>query len=229
MQLSFDLHDPRNNDPYSEEYFANLPENSAAISFLEKFFGQENFALSQFQSLILRGPDASGKTHLVNIFAKKFHAKFLKIEQISKQNLSEIFNAHQFYILEDLEKINDEELALHLINLAVEKKAFLLLTSKNKSEFHLKDLTSRVKNIFSLTIKDPSLKTIEILLVNYFARRQIKVSNRIINFVSKNIERSYAAIFSAVNLIEINCRENKKNPSLQEVEEILSLTESTQI
>ena len=95
MQLSFDLHDPRNNDPYSEEYFANLPENSAAISFLEKFFGQENFALSQFQSLILRGPDASGKTHLVNIFAKKFQAEFLQIAEISDQNLSSFFSENR--------------------------------------------------------------------------------------------------------------------------------------
>jgi chromosomal replication initiation ATPase DnaA len=223
-QLSFNLQTTENINPYDAENFVELEENHAAINFLQKFFTQTNFSQSQFKSLILKGSTSSGKTHLSHIFAKKSLAEFLQISEISRQNLTSLFAANHFYILEDINKIQNEELLLHLINSASEAKAFLLLTSQNKNEFHLKDLTSRIKNIFSLKIKDPSSKTIEILLVNAFSRRQIKVSSRIINFISSNIARDYQAIFDTVNLIELSCGENKRKLTLRVVKEILNNT-----
>ncbi len=234
-QLSLNLQTAENIDPYSEDNFVALEENLAALNFLEKFFAQKNFSQSQFTSLILRGAPASGKTHLAHIFANKLSvnspansatspsAKFLQISKITRQNLPTIFAPNQFFILEDIQQIQDEELLLHLINSASEAKAFLLLTSQNKNEFRLKDLTSRLKNIFSLQIKDPGPEVVEILLVNGFARRQIKISDRIVNFVSRNIPRSYEAVLNAVNLIEFNCGNGGKALTLQGVGEILKL------
>ena len=59
--------------------------------------------------MILKGAEASGKTHLLRIFAKKFAAKFLNKEEIFSVNPVEFFRADHFYILEDFCEITDEE------------------------------------------------------------------------------------------------------------------------
>ncbi len=214
QQLSFDLQIP---DIYAKEDFLSLDENFAAVNFLKKFFNQKIFSQSQFHSLIMRGPAASGKTHLLNIFSKDFQGTFLFEENMSKENLSSFFVANKFYILEDIQDFKNEELLLHIINSAVEAKAFLILSSRNKVEFRLKDLASRIKNIFPLEIKSPNQDSIKALLINAFARKQLKVPGAIINFINDHIERSYEAIDNAVKLIEFHHQETGKNINMKEV------------
>ena len=217
QQLSFDLQIP---DIYAKEDFLSLDENFAAVNFLKKFFNQKIFSQSQFHSLILRGPAASGKTHLLNIFSKDFHGTFLFEENMSKENLSSFFVANKFYILEDIQDFKNEELLLHIINSAVEAKAFLILSSRNKVEFRLKDLASRIKNIFPLEIKSPSHETIRVLLINELSRKQLKVSGGLVDFITDHIERSYEAIDAAVRLIEFHHQETGKNINMKEVVKI---------
>ena len=220
QQLSFDLQIQDQHNLYAKEDFLALDENFAALNFLKKFFTQKNFALSQFPSLILRGAAKSGKTHLLNIFATEFKAEFLQEEAMSKQNLSSFFIPNKFYILENIEKIKDEELLLHIINSAAEAKAFLILSSINKVEFQLKDLASRIKNIFPIEIKSPSHETIRVLLINELSRKQLKVSGGLVDFITDHIERSYEAIDAAVRLVEFHHQETGKNINMKEVVKI---------
>ena len=220
-QLNLNLPINEGKDPYLQEDFMLLDENSAAVSFLEKFFFQKKFSQAQFQSLILRGEAKSGKTHLLNVFAKKRQAAFLQIEQISDANLSSFFKEDHFYILENIEEIKNEELLLHLINAAVESKAFLVLSAQGRVQFELRDLSSRVKNIFTLEIKSPSQDAIKILLMNAFARRQLRVSSSIINFINSNIERTYDAVIAVVNSVELHAQESGKGINLKNVKNLL--------
>ncbi|MBU6338433.1 MAG: hypothetical protein KGQ36_00445 [Rickettsiales bacterium] len=222
MQLNLDLQTDKDKNPYLEQDFLLCDENSAAVNFLEKFFAQKKFSQAQFSSLILRGAAKSGKTHLFNIFAKKTNAEFLLIDEISHHNLSSIFSENKFYILENIDEIKNEELLFHLINAAFANKAFLLLSAKGKTEFQLKDLTSRIKNIFALEIKNPSFETIKMLLINSFARKQLKVSRDVIDVIVSNIERSYEAVFNAVKLVEFYYQENGKNITAKEIKKILA-------
>jgi len=202
LQLFLPFQTSTKSELFKEEDFLPLTENSAAINFFKKFFEQKDFATSQFQSLILKGAKASGKTHLLHIFAKKFDAEFLDQERISGVNPANFFAANHFYILENVAEIKDEELVLRLINSAVEAKAFLILSSRDAPQFLLKDLVSRLINIVSVEIKSPSQESIKILLAGNFSRRQIKLSRQAIDFLSDNIERSFEAVFLAVKLVE---------------------------
>lgn len=210
MQLNLNLQINKDKDPYSKADFLLLDENSAAFNFLEKFFSQKNYSQAQFPSLIIKGPAKSGKTHMLSFFAKQYAAQFLQIKEISKQNLVNFFSPNKFYILENINEIEDESLLFHILNSAVESKAFLLLSAQNGMQFELKDLTSRIQNIFSLEIKNPSQESIRMLLMNAFARRQLKVSNDVIDVASDNVERTYEAISEIVKLIESRCVEKKK-------------------
>ncbi len=194
-----------------------LTENSAAFNFCEKFFAQKDFSTSQFQSLILKAPEASGKTHLLNIFAKKTAAEFLDKDKISGVNPADFFTANHFYILENFEEIKDPELLLRLINSAVEAQAFLVLSTQEIPQFKLKDLASRLKNIHATEIKNPSHESLKLLLANQLSRKQIKLTRAVLDFISDNIERSFVAVFAVVKLLEIS----GKNLSLAEVKKFL--------
>jgi len=222
QQLSLDLSIKENFDPYLEEDFVLLDENSAAVNFLSKFFAQKKFSQAQFPSLLLRGPAQSGKTHILNIFAKKFQAEFLQIAEISDQNLSSFFSENKFYILENINEIADEKLLFHLVNAASESKAFLILSSQNKAQFELKDLSSRIKNIFALEIKNPSQEAIKMLLINAFSRKQLKVSKVVIDFIASHSERTFEAVVVSVKLVEFYTAEVGKNITIKEMKKILS-------
>jgi chromosomal replication initiation ATPase DnaA len=210
-QLSFPFQ--TTSTPYREEDFLLLAENSSAVNFLKKFFAQENFSKSQFPSVILKAAPFAGKTHLLHIFAKKFSAEFLEKEKISNVNPADFFSENKFYILEDVNEIADEELLLRLINSAFESGAFLILSANSLAQFRLKDLTSRLKNIFTVEIKNPSQESIKQLLVNGFARRQIKVSRQVTDLISDRIDRSYEAVFAAVKKVEAHCQEGGRSLS----------------
>ena len=180
FQLFFKFPSINKNNSYAEDDFLELEENLAAVTFLDKFFIQKDFSRAQFQSLIIKGEECCGKTHLVNIYAKKFSAEIIDKAKISDLNLVDFFQKNKFYILDEINEIKDEELLLHLINSAIEAKAFLVITAHNNLEFKLKDLVSRLKNIFSIQIKDPNLSSMKELLSNGFARKQIKLSSSII-------------------------------------------------
>lgn len=220
-QLSFSFENYFNKNPFNEEDFILLPENSTAVEFLNKFFAQKDYINSPIQSLILKGDGSSGKTHLLHVFAKKFNAEIINRKNISLVNPANFFSKNHFYIFDDVDEVSDEELILHLINSALEAKAFLILSGKNNWQFTLRDLNSRLKNIIDIAIENPSLDSIKQLLANGFSRRQIKLSNQIIDFIADNIDRSYEATLIAIKKIEFYCCESGKDLSMKMVKAIL--------
>lgn len=191
-QLAFSF---QRQEKYLEDDFVILDENLVAHSFLEKFFAQIDFTSSPIQSLILKGQKASGKTHLLNIFARKFGVEF-----VDEKNHEEFLSNH-FYVFEDFEKIEDEEFLFHLINSAKNSEAFLVLSLGDDKKFKLKDLNSRLKNIVTVEIKNPGIKALEQLLINRLARRQIKPSSKLIKSALSKIELRYSAIDEVVDLL----------------------------
>jgi chromosomal replication initiation ATPase DnaA len=222
FQLSFPFQISTKASFYKETDFLLFEENQAAINFLKKFFVQGDFSRSQFPSIIIRGGKCSGKTHLLHIFAKKYPLEFLLNAEISDLNPASFFQANKFYVLENIDEIADEELVLRLINSAFEAKAFLIVTMRYQVQFKLKDLMSRLKNIFAVEIKNPSYETIKQLLSNGFARKQIRLPSKIINFIADNIERSYEAVFNAEKIVEFHCQESGKNLTMKQVKELFS-------
>jgi chromosomal replication initiation ATPase DnaA len=222
-QLSFSFQNDSQKNLFREEDFILLPENSAAVKFLAQFFAQKEFSAAPFTSLLIKGAKACGKTHLINIFSQKFHAEFLK-EEIFNLNLTNFFQENKFYFFENIDEIKSDELLLHLINSASEAHAFLILTTRDK-EFKLKDLTSRLKNIFTIELKNPTIESIIQLLTNGFSRRQLKLSAPIINFIANNIDRTFEAASNAIKKIEFFCSENGKNLTMKDVKTLFTSSE----
>ena len=103
------------------------------------------------------GEKFSGKTHLVNIFLKKFNGIKFEANLLNNEKLKEI-KIYQNIILENLDKNVDEKLFYTLINIIDQDNKYLIVTS-NKSivdiEFKLNDLKSRAKNFLLQNIEKP--------------------------------------------------------------------------
>jgi chromosomal replication initiation ATPase DnaA len=224
QQLSFSFQENNSDELFREENFLQLPENSSAINFLKQFFAQKNFATAHIPSILIKGERLCGKTHILHVFAREhkgdYAVEFLDKEEILGLSFAHFFSADHFYILENIDEIKDEELLLRLVNSASEAKAFLVLTTSSPLSFSLKDLTSRLKNIFTAEIKNPSHESVKQLLAYGLSRRQIKLPGPVINFIADHINRTYQAVFDAVKLVELFCQESGENLNLKKAKEI---------
>ncbi len=220
-QLIFDFSEQQNQTQFREEDFVFAAENKNAADFLQKFFAQKSFAKNTIPSFILKGERACGKTHLLHIFAQKFQAIFLQKEALESINSLTLFEENHFYILENIEKIENEETLLHAINSASEARAFLILSVENITNFTLRDLVSRLKNIFTVEIKNPEPTLIKILLAQGLSQRQLKISDDVIEFLANRLKPSYAVIGDVLKMIEFQCHENKKNFTLAEAKKLI--------
>jgi chromosomal replication initiation ATPase DnaA len=210
VQLAFSF-STQNKDKFSEENFIKTAENSSAYKFLEKFFQQEDFESTQFPVLIIKGESKSGKTHLLNIFAKKYHGEFIDKNILNDNNPLNIFAKNKFFIVDDFALIDQEERILALLNSANEARVFLILSDNNQRKFTLKDLNSRLKNIFASEIKNPSQETMKILISNQLSQQQIKISGDVIDEITFNAPRTYNSIEDIVKkIIFLQNEQNEK-------------------
>jgi chromosomal replication initiation ATPase DnaA len=224
LQLSFSF-------PFQEKYsladFIVSSCNQAAFGFVEKF---NPIDIKSPKIFAINGNKKSGKTYLANIWSQKFSAEFLNLDELENVNLIKRIKAQSFYIIEDIDEIKNQELLLQIFNLASEKSAFLLLTSTldlHQMNCAIKDLNSRLKNVFQLEISKPDDDLIKMLLIKTFAAKQLNVEMSVIDFLVKNLDRSFAAVFDAVKLLERYSLEKKRNITIPLVKEALNLASNS--
>ena len=221
---------------FKDEDFYVSKSNKHIVDFLYKWPNWEKNFLN------ISGEKNSGKTHLVNIFLKKFkgikfeaklfndqNLKEIKIyenivlENINNENLKEV-KIHQNIILENLNSDVDENLIYTLFNIVDQDNKYLIITSdKNISriQFNLSDLISRSKNFLLQNIEKPDDELIYALLVKNFSDRQISLEKKLINYIIKRINRSYSKIFEFIYKIDEISLKKKRAIDLKTIKEVL--------
>ena len=178
--------------------------------------------------LNINGEKFSGKTHLVNIFLKKFKGIRIDVNSLNDENLKSI-KPYQNIDLEDLNLNINEKLIYSLFNIIDQDNKFLIITSiKPISEinFQLEDLRSRTKNCLFANIQNPDDELMFALILKNLSDRQITLDKKLIDFIIKRIERSYGKIFEFIYKIdEISLKKKKSidfkiiNEALEEISE----------
>ena len=160
------------------------------------------------------GEKYSGKTHLVNIFLKKFNGVSIKSSLLNDENLKKI-KPFQNIILEDLNLNVNEKIIYTLFNIIDQDNKFLVITSIKpitEINFQLEDLRSRTKNCLLAKIENPDDELMFALILKNLSDRQIKLDKKLINFIIKRIDRSYGKIFDFIYKIdEISLKKKKIN------------------
>jgi chromosomal replication initiation ATPase DnaA len=109
-------------------------------------------------------------------------------------------------VVEDLNPSDVDERALfHLMNLAREDEAFVLITARvppSAFQIELRDLRSRLRAVPTVSLLPPDDALFRALIVKFCADRQLAIDENVVSYLALRIERSYAAARRAVELLD---------------------------
>ena len=173
--------------------------------------------------LNISGERFSGKTHLANIFLKKFNGIRIEANLLNDENLKSI-KPYQNIILENLNLDVNEKLIYTLFNIIDQDDKFLVITSSKpiaEIKFKLVDLRSRTKNCLLAKIENPDDELMFALILKNLSDRQITLDKKLIDFIIKRIERSYGKIFEFIYKIDEISLKKKKSIDFKIINEAL--------
>ena len=207
------------------EYDRNLSNNDFFVSKSNKhvFNFLDNWPNWNKKFLNIIGEKFSGKTHLVNIFLKKyngikFDSKLFKNEDLKKVKIFENI------VLENFDEHIDEKLIYTLINIIEQDNKFLVITSKTpvvNINFKLDDLKSRLKNFLLQNIEQPDDELIFAIIIKNLSDRQISMDKKFIDYIIKRVDRSYSKIFDFIYKIDEISLKKKKSIDFKIIKEVL--------
>lgn len=196
QQLVFDL---KHRPAMGREDFLVTPSNRDAVEAIDIW------PRWQHHALVLVGPAASGKTHLANVWQASSSAVVRSIFDLSIETVPE-FLARNAVVIEDVSGEGFDEPALfHLLNLAREGKASILLTSCTPPAHwpvKLPDLASRLRALPLAQLNAPDDVLLRAVLVKLFADRQLIVDVTVINYLVLRMERSIKAAAHVVATLD---------------------------
>jgi chromosomal replication initiation ATPase DnaA len=154
---------------------------------------------------LLMGPPASGKTHLVRVWQGRSGAVGLDPAHLGIALLDRLV-AGSAIVVEDADRAGyDEKTLFHLLNLAREKRLFVLLTARtgpNRWDTALPDLASRLSAVPVTEIGEPDEALLRTVMLKQFADRQLAIDPKVLEFLALRIDRSLEAAAAAVEAVD---------------------------
>jgi len=195
-QLAFAL-------PHAEsltrDNFLEGPANEAALALIERWPDWPN------RIMLLAGEEGSGKSHLASIWAEQSGARMISAHALTAASVPNAL-ATGALVVEDLKPEGFDERALfHLMNLAREEAAFMLITARmppSAFEIELRDLRSRLRAVPVVSLAPPDDRLLRALIVKFCADRQLAVDESLVGYLVGRIERSYGEARRAVELLD---------------------------
>ena len=173
--------------------------------------------------LNIYGERHSGKSHLSEIFKKKNKALIIRKNEINDGFFNKI-RFHENIILDNLDYIADEKILYSIFNFVEQYNKYLIINSItpiNSDKISLPDLKSRFKNCIYAKIEKPDDDMIFALVLKHFSDRQIKIEKKIIEYITKRIERSYGKILDFIYKVDQFSLVNKKRIDYKSIKLIL--------
>jgi chromosomal replication initiation ATPase DnaA len=183
----------------SRDNFLESPANAAGLALIDSWPDWPN------RVMLLAGPEGSGKSHLAAIWAEQAGARATSAHALTPAEVPGQL-ATGALVVEDLKSGEFDERALfHLLNLAREDQAFVLITARSPAaslEIELRDLRSRLRAIPTVTLLPPDDQLFRALIVKFCADRQMSVDEAVVSFLASRIERTFVAARQTVELLD---------------------------
>jgi chromosomal replication initiation ATPase DnaA len=195
-QLAFDLAlDPR----YGREDFLVSPSNEQAYALIERWPDWPDTIQ------LLTGPTGSGKSHLASIWATTAKAWTIDAFEVSADRVPHLVS-NGALVIEDMDRADRDEAALfHLLNLARERRASVLITCETAPlhwGLRTPDLLSRLRLAPAATLEPPDDALLKAVLVKLFVDRQLVVDTTVVDYIAVRIERSLARAAEVVGALD---------------------------
>ena len=193
-QLAFAL---PHTESLTRDNFLEGPANAAGVALIDSWPDWPN------RVMLLVGPEASGKSHLASIWAEQSGARSTSAHTLTAAEVPGAL-ATGALVVDDLKSADVDERALfHLLNLAREDGAFVLITARvPPTGIELRDLRSRLRAVPTVHLLPPDDHLFRALIVKFCTDRQLAVDEAVVSYLTTRLERSYAAVRHTVELLD---------------------------
>jgi chromosomal replication initiation ATPase DnaA len=196
LQLALPL---EHRESFAREDFLEGTANAAALALIEGWPDWPD------RLVAIVGPSGAGKSHLAAIWAARSGARFLAGRALGETHLAAAL-ATGALVLEDVPQQNlDEHALFHLINLARQEQACVLITARTPPHswrVAIRDVASRLRAIPYVTLAAPDDGLLRAVIVKLCADRQLAIDAGVITYLVNRIERSFAFAREVVDLID---------------------------
>lgn len=183
----------------SRDDFLEGPGNAAALALIDRWPDWPN------RVMWLMGPEGCGKSHLAAIWAERAGARVISAQTLTSDLVPSAL-ATGALVVEDIDRGELNEAAVfHLMNLARQDGADLLMTSRTAPgalNIALRDLMSRLRAVPVIDVAPPDDALLRALIVKLSADRQMMVDEALVNFLANRVERSFAGVRQAIDLLD---------------------------
>jgi chromosomal replication initiation ATPase DnaA len=192
-------------ESFAREDFLSGPSNAVALALVDAWPDWSH------RTVMLTGPEGSGKSHLAAIWAQAAGARLIAARALEEANVPAAL-ATGALVVEDIAAGSFEERALfHLLNLAREQEAFVMLTARTPpTTLAIPDLSSRLKALPVAAIAPPDDGLLRAVLLKLFSDRQLAVDEALLGYVGTRIERSFAAARALVARLDAEAMRRKR-------------------
>lgn len=158
--------------------------------------------------LALSGPEGSGKSHLVHVWAADHAAEIVAAADLGREDIERLASRDRVAV-EDIEALHEGEAGevplFHLHNLLLASGGRLLLTARSapaRWAIALPDLKSRLQATGLAHLSPPDDALLGAVIMKLFADRQIAVPPALISYLVQRIDRSFAAALDIVDRLD---------------------------
>jgi chromosomal replication initiation ATPase DnaA len=186
-QLAFAL---PHTESLTRDNFLEGPSNETALALIDSWPDWPN------RIMLLTGPEGAGKSHLAAIWAEQAGARSIRANSLTEADVPDALVTGAV-VIEDLAAGGFDERALfHLMNMAREDTAHVLMTARVAPAalaVALRDLNSRLRAVPVISVTAPDDQLFRALIVKLCTDRQMTVDEALVNYLATRIERSVAA------------------------------------
>ena len=202
-----------------EDFFVG-PCNAAAVGWLDRWPDWPN------RGLVIFGPPACGKTHLVRVWQATTGGRLLEGRSLCVTDPPEL--AGLPVAIEACDAPIDEEALVHLYNLQQEAGGSLLLTGRTPPRqwgIGMPDLASRVKSLPAVAVEEPDDVVLKAVLIKLLSDRQLRVRPNVVTYLAARMTRSFDAAARIVAALDQEALADRRRITVSMAGEILEKLE----
>lgn len=155
--------------------------------------------------VLLIGPQGSGKTHLVNIWAARSRAVVMPAADLVNADPTLLIGSGAVAVEDADDPSLCEKALFHLLNAARGRGASVLITARSAPSdwgLTLPDLLSRLRAAQPAFLGPPDDLLLREVMVKLISDRQLEVDVGVIDYLLLRMERSFAAASAVVDALD---------------------------